>query len=113
MFYDRVILKFNRSFVQELVVLHTRLFMFGKFLGACLEKIQRRTFYFHSLGAKLILAPLDMSKKRVWPSMRDIKKFLIQASTPTPSMQQKLTKHGKSCMQNSQIPTQEFGPIKG
>ena len=41
--------------------------MFGKFLGACLEKIRRRTFYFDSLGAKLILALLGMPKNEFGP----------------------------------------------
>ena len=31
--------------------------------------------------------------------------FFIQTSTLTPSMHQKLTKHGKFCMQNNQLPS--------
>jgi len=62
---NRVILEFNRSFGQELVVFHIKLSMLSKFFGACLESVwrfERRSFYIDLLGAKLILAPLGMLK---------------------------------------------------
>ena len=56
---------YNPLIQRELVILDTKLSMFGKF-WACMEpvwKFERRIFYSGSEGAKLILAPLGMLKE--------------------------------------------------
>jgi hypothetical protein len=58
---NRVILSFIMTFGRELVVLLTKLSMFG----ACMEvvwRFEQRTFYIGSWRAKLILALLGMPK---------------------------------------------------
>ena len=50
------------------------------------------------------LAPLGMPKW-VWPSMNRYRMFYLQTSTLPPRMHHKLTKHGRFCMQNNQLPT--------
>lgn len=57
---DRVILDFNRSFGQKLVVFHIKFSIFSAFFGAWFEQ---RSFYIDALGAKLIPAPLGMPKQ--------------------------------------------------
>jgi hypothetical protein len=37
--------------------------------------------------------------------MNQYRMFFVQTSTPLPRMHQKLTKHGKFCKQNNQLPT--------
>ena len=66
---------------------------------------------FASLGAHFNLAPLGMSNG-VLPPMNQFKMFFVQASSPTPSMHQKLTEHGKCCMQKQPTSNQNFGWIK-
>ena len=39
--------------------------------------------------------------KWVWSSMNQYRMFLVQTSTPTPSMHQKFTKDGRCCMQTT------------
>jgi hypothetical protein len=67
--------------------------------------------YFSSLRAKLILALLGMPKW-VWPLMNQYRMFFVQTSTPPPRMHQKLTKHGKFCKQNNQLPTKSHDELK-
>jgi hypothetical protein len=43
---------------------------------------------------------------RVWPSMNQYKMFFVQTSTLPPRTHQKLTKHGRFCKQNNQLPNQ-------
>ena len=43
--------------------------------------------------------------KMSWPSMHWDKKFFVQTSTPTPSMNWKLTKRAKYCIRNNQLLT--------
>ena len=62
------------------------------------------------LRAKLILAPLCMPK-RVRPSMNRYRMF-VQTFTLPSSMHQKLTKHGRYCMQNNQLPIQSHVEIE-
>jgi hypothetical protein len=62
-----------------------------------------KNFYIGSLGAKLILAPLDMNRWR---------KFCVQTSTPAPSMHKKLTQHGKYGMQINQLLTKTLVDLK-
>ena len=59
------------------------------------------------IEAKLKVASLDMPKW-VSPSMNWYRTFFIQTSTLSPSMHRKLTKHGRSCMQNNHLPTKSF-----
>jgi hypothetical protein len=100
---NRVILWFNISFGRERVVLLTKPSMFGKFVVHA-WRFERRTFYIGSWRAKLILAPLDMPKW-VWPFMNRYRMFFVQTSTLPPRMHHKLTKHGRFCKQNNQLPT--------
>ena len=58
-----------------------------------------------------MLTPLGMSK-RAWPSMNGYEKFIIQTSTSTPGMHQKLTEHGKDFMQNNNLPTKTLVKLK-
>ena len=39
--------------------------------------------------------------------------FCVQTSTPTSSMQEKLTEHEKCCMQNTQLLTKSHFALKG
>ena len=107
----RVILLLNGTFFcQELVpydfpmvVLHTES-RISFTCGACSEGVFEFEWKATSVGllrAKLMLAPLDMLK-RVSPSRNQYRMFFVQTSTLPPSMHQKLTKHGRSCMQNNQ-----------
>ena len=69
-----------------------------------------RATYFRSLRAKLnydykfIEAPLQMPKW-VWPSMNQYRISFIQTSTLPPSMHREHTQHGRSWIQNNQLPT--------
>jgi hypothetical protein len=38
--------------------------------------------------------------------------FFVQPSTPPPRMHQKLTKHGRFCKQNNQLPTKSHDELK-
>ena len=58
--------------------------------------------YFASLRAKIVLSHLGMPRA-VWSSMNRYGMFVIQTSTLPPSIHQKLSKHGRSCMQNNQL----------
>ena len=97
----RVILQINYSFGWELVVLHTMLSMFSKFLvhawswcGGFKEKLLYR----------LIKNQIEFDMP-IGAKMNRYRMFIIQTFTPTPSMYQKLTKRGKYCMQDNQLPT--------
>ena len=71
--------------------------------GKCSEVVfefKWRATYYGRLRAKLILAPLGMPKW-VWPSMNPQRMFLVQTSTLPPSMDRKLTKRERWCMQNN------------
>jgi len=50
--------------------------------------------------------------KWVWPSMNQFRMFFMQTATPPPRMHQKLTKHGKFCKQNNQLPTKTRVELK-
>jgi hypothetical protein len=50
--------------------------------------------------------------KWVWPSMNRYRMFFIQTSTLPPGMHQKLTKHGRFCRQNNQLPTKTHVELK-
>ena len=58
------------------------------------------------------LIPLD-KPKWVWPVTNWHNKLFVPTSTPTPSMHKKLTKHGKFCLQNNQLPTTPAAELKG
>jgi len=92
---SRFFLKFNRRFGGELVVLHRKLSVYGKFLVHAWKFVWRfvwSPFYISSLGVKFILAPFGMPNW-VWLSMNQYKKFYVQNSTLPPSMDQKLIEH--------------------
>ena len=70
-----VTLQFNRSFGQELVLLHTKVSMFCKFLvhaGGGVRS-QQRTFYIGSMGATLKLSLTQMNRYRL---------VIVQTFTP-------------------------------
>ena len=66
------------------------------------EYERKATYHFDPVRAKLILAPLAMPQC-FQRSMNQYK--LFKPPTLPPSMHQKPTNDGKSCMQNDQIPT--------
>jgi hypothetical protein len=74
-------------------------------------EVWTKKFYIGSWRAKLILAPLGMPKW-VWPSMNRYRMFFVQTSTIPPCMHQKLTKHGRFCKQNNQLPTKSHVELK-
>jgi hypothetical protein len=74
-------------------------------------RFEDRTFHIGSWRAKLILAPLGMSKL-VWPSMNRYRMFFVQTSTLPPRMHHKFTKHGRFCKRNNQLPTKTHIELK-
>jgi hypothetical protein len=62
-----------------------------------------------SFGRELIVLLTKPSMfgmpKWVWPLMNRYRMFFIQTSTLPPCMHHKLTKHGRFCKQNNQLPT--------
>ena len=50
--------------------------------------------------------------KWVWPSMDRYRMFFVQTSTLPPNMHLKLTKHGRFCKQNNQLPTKSHDESK-
>jgi hypothetical protein len=105
------------TFGRELVVLLTKLSMFGKFLVHA-WRFENRTFYISSWRIKLILAPLFLAPsqsgilKWVWPSMNQYRMFFVQTSTLPPRMYQRLTKYGRFCKQNNQLLTKSHNELK-
>jgi hypothetical protein len=73
--------------------------------------MNRCLYLIGSWRAKLILAPLGMPK-RIWPSMNQYRIFFVQTSTLPPCMHQKLTKHGRFCKQNNQLPTRSHDELE-
>lgn len=73
--------------------------------GSCLEvvsKFEWRATYYGSMRAKLILAPLRMTKW-VWHSVNWYRMLFVQTSTPPLSMHQKFIEHGRCCMETNQL----------
>ena len=52
------------------------------------------------------------SVKWVWSSMNRYRMFFVQTSTRPPNMHLKLTKHGRFCKQNNQLPTESNNELK-
>jgi hypothetical protein len=50
--------------------------------------------------------------KWVWPFMNRYRMFYLQTSTLPPRMHHKLTKHGRLCKQNNQLPTKTHVELK-
>ena len=102
-FFDSCI----RSFGQELLVLHTRLFMFGtRASGACLESLcnfEGRTFYIGSLQAKLILTCQIKGAK-----MSLIWNVLCSTLHTDSKHALTLTDHQKFRMQTNQLSTKKL-----
>ena len=48
----------------------------------------------------------------VWPFMNRYRMFYVQTSTLPPRMHHKLTKHGRFCEQNNQLPTKTHVELK-
>ena len=101
----RVILQFNRSFSRELVVLHTKPSMFGKFSVHAWRqawKFEWRIFYSGHWQPEWTY----IERSSFWHQemqWTNTEKVFIRTSTPAPSMHWKLTEYGKYCMQNNQL----------
>ena len=61
------------------------------------------TCHGHSIGANL---------EWVWPSMNRYIMFFVQTFTRPPNMHLKLTKHGRFCKQNNQLPTKSHDELE-
>ena len=44
--------------------------------------------------------------------MNEYRMFFVQTSTRPPNMHQKLTKHGRFCKQNNQLPTKSHDELE-
>ena len=73
--------------------------------------MNKEQFYIGSWRVKLNLAPLGMPKW-VWSFMNQYIMFFVQTSTLPPRMHHKLTKHGRFCKQNNQLPTKTHVELK-
>ena len=116
----RVILQFNRGFSRELVVLHTKPSMFGKFSVHAWRqawKFEWRIFYsghWQPHWTYIVRSSFRHQEmpKWVWLTMNQHRKFFIRTSTPAPSMHWKLTEYGKYCMQNNQLASKTLVGLK-
>ena len=92
--------------------------LFSKFrhmLGVSVEVYMKNILHWFIRG-QTHLAPLGMSKW-VWPLMNRYRKFIVQISTLTPRMHQKLSLWHGNILENNQLPTKtppkNLSSIKG
>jgi hypothetical protein len=99
------------TFGRELVVLLTKLSMFAKFWcmrGGTVEVWTKNILYRFMEGQ----THFSTSLKPLWSFMNRYRMFFVQTSTIPPRMHQKLSKHGKFCKQNNQLPTKSHVELK-
>jgi hypothetical protein len=74
-------------------------------------EVWTKKFYFGSCRVKLILACQEVLKW-VWPFMNRYRMVFCSNLHTTPRMHQKLTKHGRFCKQNNQLPTKNHDVLE-
>ena len=94
-------------FGRELVVLLTNLPCLVSFWCMFRGRVEVWTKYilYQFIEGQTHFSTYWVCRKRVCHSMNRCRMFFVQTSTRPLNMHQKLTKHGRFCMQNNQLPT--------
>jgi hypothetical protein len=69
-------------------------------------------FFLQNLPCLVSFWCMPRGSKMSWPFMNQYGMFFVQTSTLPPRMHQKLTKHGRFCKQNNQLPIKSHVEIK-